>query len=296
MLSSEEKKKSIQAVKELKTEISSLRDQLNEVDNIKEDFFSKREQIGNDISKRIKENIVLKNQRNDLTAKVKGLKVERDVVNAKIKELVDMIDSLDKQKQELMTKNKVDIDPSELQRQIKHLEDKIETDAMSFEAEKKTMKLINSLRKKYAEVKDVAIIFDKKGKALKEVRDFRRRAKDIHISIQNLARESQAKHEAMLEASKGIDDLKTKESELNNNFVDAKKKFHEINSQLKDKFGPLNEHSQKLGEDYEQSKAEVRKKEEETLKKKDAEVKDKMKKGRKLTTEDILVFQKMNEE
>ncbi len=74
-----------------------------------------------------------------------------------------------------------------------------------------------------------------------------------------------------------------------------KKKFIEVNDKLKEKLVELN----KLNEELKKHKLEVKelkeRDEKEMLKSKEAEVQNKLKQGKKLTTEDILVMQKMEE-
>ena len=85
--------------------------------------------------------------------------------------------------------------------------------------------------------------------------------------------------------------LKEKEANALQKFVEFKKKFNEINTSLKENLTELNKVNEKVEEFKQESKAERKRKEKRRLKSKEDEVQEKIKRGEKLTTEDLLVFQ-----
>ena len=74
----------------------------------------------------------------------------------------------------------------------------------------------------------------------------------------------------------------------------AKKKFTEINDKLKDKLVELGKLTGKTGKIKEEKKKKEKKGKESRLKSKKDEVEDKLAKGEKLTTDDILVLQELD--
>jgi phosphoserine phosphatase len=112
--------------------------------------------------------------------------------------------------------------------------------------------------------------------------------------VQNDAKKSQEKHEALIAASKEIEDLKKEEEEAFKNFIDYKKKFNETNDQLKSMLRELKELSEKAGAEKEEYREKSDKKKKESLEQKKLSVEEKIKKGMKLTTEDLIAFQGMS--
>ena len=96
----------------------------------------------------------------------------------------------------------------------------------------------------------------------------------------------------MLTSSKEIDDLKSKEEEAFSKFIEFKKKFNEVNDQLKEKLVELNRLTDTANKYKLEIKKEKQEKEESMLKNREEMIEDKIKRGEKLTTEDLLIFQK----
>ena len=73
---------------------------------------------------------------------------------------------------------------------------------------------------------------------------------------------------------------------------ESKQKFQESNEKLKREIGELNEMSKQVDTDKQSYVEEKKKSIAEVLKVKEQEVEEKIKRGKKLTTQDLLVFQK----
>ena len=182
-------------------------------------------------------------------------------------------------------------DPSQIKKTIEKLELSIETDAMSFENEKKVMKKIKALKKRFDVAKIANDFFDNIKIFSKDIDKVKKKANEAHLRIQNRAKESQKLHEGLVGNSKEIDKLKEEEEGAFEKFIEFKKKFSEVNDLLKEKLTKMNGITKKL------ESFKLKKEEEKILrdkffiKKKEAEVEEKIKRGEKLTTEDLLVFQ-----
>ena len=74
-------------------------------------------------------------------------------------------------------------------------------------------------------------------------------------------------------------------------FSEFRKKFHEVNSQLKERLKLMSEVKSHLDRISSDKKERRRQEEESFLKSKEEAVNEKIKKRQKLTTEDLLVFQ-----
>src|SRR3989338_5692714 len=140
-------------------------------------------------------------------------------------------------------------------------------------------------------------------KALKTKRDgvnnalkLRKEANEIHRQIQDKAGQSQVLHEDMIKISGEIDKMKAEEEEAFRKFSELKKQFHEVNGQLKEKLNVMNGISSQLDKMHSDRREKRRQEQELFLKSKEEEVNQKIKRGEKLTTEDLLVFQKFGRE
>ena len=283
----------VEELSNLKAEASKLRNALDELDREKESWFKKRD----DCSKRIRESIQKikenKSKRDYLTNEVKELKPKRNSINKGISAKLNEFDSLKKEKTALARSLGIKDSPSRIKNQMDKLEFKIETDTVSFEKEKELMKKIKELKKVYND----AIVLDESSKKLRdssdEIRKMRKEANEIHRSIQEKAKQSQALHDEILKISAEIDKMKEDEEASFNKFSEYKKQFTDVNSNLKEKLRGINYIKGQLDRVDSDRRERKKRHEESILKSKEELVNEKIRKGQKLTTEDLLVFQKI---
>lgn len=291
MLSEEEVKKLLDELRNFKDEIAVLKKKLNTVNKQKEDWFSKKADVGNQIKEKITEVKNLKKKRNELTNKVKDLKKQRNELNTKISSNIKTIIEKKKDAVPVFERGKR-ISPRKIKAEIDALEQKIETQPMKFDAEQRMMKKVKSLKK---QLKEMGGLDDSKkslGVISKETDKFKKSANQLHKTLQDTAKESQELHEKLIEISKKIDDLKKQEEESYQKFFDHKKEFTNLNNELKDKLKSMQEIKTKLDENKVELSAETHKKQQKTLKQKTKEVEEKISKKKKLTTEDLLIMQR----
>ena len=290
----QQKNELFEGLKLLKKEINELKNNLNSLDEQKEKWFSKKEECGSEIRGLIKKIKESKQKRDELTKKVKEDKQERDKLNQEIKDKISKLKELNKEKELILEKYNITEDPSRIKEVIDKLDLSIETDAMSFENEKKVMKKIKGLKKKFGEAKVVTDILDSLKKLSNSIDEFKKKSNEFHLKIQCRAKESQELHENVISSSKEIDKLKEGEEQAFGKFIEFKKKFTEANDLLKEKLTKMSELRKSL-ESFKLKKGEEKKlKEDFFLKSKEAEVEEKIKRREKLTTEDLLVFQQDN--
>ncbi|MAE43133.1 hypothetical protein CMO93_05140 [Candidatus Woesearchaeota archaeon] len=196
------------------------------------------------------------------------------------------------QKKDLISKSKIK-DPSAIKTEIDRTEVKLETEAMSFENEKKLTKKLKVLKKNLEDASEIISIVDKLKKLNQEINASKKNTDNTHNEIQETAKESQVLHELIIKNSKEIDELKPKEREAFKNFTKLKKNFAEINNKLKEKLSEMSIISEKINK-FQLEEEEKRKLNETMLiKSKEHEFEEKFKHGKKITTEDFLMFQDM---
>ncbi|MBT4823992.1 hypothetical protein HN695_05310 [Candidatus Woesearchaeota archaeon] len=294
MLTPEEKKSLLDELNKKKELIKELRSKLNEINEQKEQWFQQRNNASQEIKKLIGQLKEAKTTRDGFTTTVKGSKVSRDDLNKKIKVKVDELKKYEKEKSDIVKKHDIKGDPSYLKKQIEQLEYKHETSVMSFENEKKIMKEIRDLRSNYKKLSAVSTVWKKIHALTKDVDVLKKEANLFHRKMQSQAKQSQEKHESMIESSKLVKDLKKKENEAHIKSLEFKKQFTELNDKLKVDLDDLNKLYGKLDMNREAVKKVKKEKQQKTLKQKQNDVDHKLKTGGKLTTEDLLAFQSRN--
>ncbi len=297
MLDKDKKKELLNQLNEKKKKILDLKSKLNELNDQKEHWFHKKEEISKKIRSHISTIKNSKRERNVFTKQVKDSKGKREDLNKQIKDKINEVKKLNKEKKDIATKYGIEGDPSALKSQINKLEQKIETEPMSFDNERKIMKKIKEMKKKYDEALKVSNVWKKIHDVSKDIDKLKRKADSSHKSIQSKAKDSQEKHEEMVGASKEVNDLKKKEEEAYKKFLDFKAQFTKLNNELKELLPGINKIRGDLDLDKKEAKKIKELKKQKTLDEKRKEVQDKLSSGKKitLTTEDLLAFQGMQD-
>lgn len=288
----ESKKSLFRQLDGLKDGIASLREELNRISNEKESWFSKKEEY----SKALREKISIiresREKRDALTRKVKELKEKRNALSEEIGKKISGLKKLNDEKKKLLSKSKIR-DPYRLKSDIGKLELRLETEAMPFDREKKLSKTLKDLKKSLSEASDSIEIMAKVAGINREIDESRKDANKAHTEIQEFARQSQILHELALKTSKEAAELRKKEEESFKNFINFKARFAGINSQLKENLAKISGVREKISK-FELEEREKRKLEESILiKTKEQEMEEKIKTGKKLTTDDFLEFQEI---
>lgn len=291
MLSSDEKSQLSKQADELHNQIRTLRKRLSELNEVKEKLFDQRNAVGKQISDLIKNVKGIRSERDTFTAEVKLSKEEREKLNNDIKLKTAEVKKLTDEKEAIVSKSGLKEDPRMLKRELERLNYKVETEAMSFDKETKLMKVINQLKKKVAAAKDVTTASDKLWHATKELDRMRAIANQAHNKVQHAAHESQEKHQGMMAVSHQIDDLKKKEEEFNTQITAKKAEMQPIMTELDSLTAKLNDINDKLGVAREETKKQHEAEQKKKLTDRAEEVRQKLKRGEKLTTDDFLLLQ-----
>lgn len=291
MLEQAEIDKLMSELESLKTELKEYRNRLNSVDRKKEDFFKEKRKISSDVYSRIKEAQGYKEKRNNLTDVVKNTKLSKEELEQRIKTIEEEIHKFKEEKRKILEKLGVE-NPAFLKKNIKALEFKIETEGLTFEKEKELMKVLSKMKKQYENSRSVGEIEKKLDSHFRELRDLQEQAEMTRKIVQVSAKESQKHHIELIESSKEIDELKKKEQELEEHISKHKEEMHRLNEEMNPKIARLEEIKKVLHENNVALKEDVYKSNSELLKAKDNQVQEKIKTGKKLTTEDLLILQR----
>lgn len=291
MLSEPEIKNLMNELNSLKSEVKDLRIKLNNLDRKKEDLFREKRKIGSDIYSRIKNAQDNKHKRDSLTGVVKNTKLTKEEMESRVNVLDAEITKLKEEKRKMLEKLGVG-DPMMLKRSIKALEFKIETEGLTFEKEKEMMKVLSKMKKQFEGTKSINDVSRQLDNKFAEIRDLRQQLDMTKKIVQHSAKESQKHHVELIESSKEIDELKNKEADFEDKIGAIKAEMHSITEDLDKRNVKMDELRKTLHENNVQLKEDVDKANQEILRHKDEEVQEKLKKGKKLTTEDLLILQR----
>jgi len=227
--------------KSIREEISDLKAKLNDIGQKKEDWFKKKEDLKLEIAR--------------LIAKIKDARTNKDQVDSKINELRDNRDKANKEVQGLIVKikelnNKTDSSgikkdrPEFIKAQMDKLETALETQAFDFEKEKKVMKQINDLKKKYTQ-SNAAYSAQKDARDIsKSIEEAKKTADEFHNQLKNYLKEHKENNFGRL--SKEINQIKKIQEDAFANFIKFKQEFAVINKQLKEKLDAVKAEHEKI--------------------------------------------------
>ncbi len=268
----------------IKSNVIQLRNKLNSLSSRKEELFRKKEEIKKDVLKLIKDLKESRENRDRLTDEVKKLKERRIELSSKIDEEIEKIKKINSEKRELLKKHEIKRNPSDILKDIERLEFRFETEAMNIEKEKKMMDTIRKLKGDYKKSESISYIFEESNKVDRKINELKKEAKVVYNEVQKKAKLSQDFHEAIVANSPKIDELKEKELTLTVEISKIREEIKKAEGELDKALGDMAEKSRAIDE---KKKKEYM----ETIGKKILAVEEKLRKGQKLTTDDIIAFQ-----
>jgi len=264
---------------------------LRELNAQKESLFSQRNAVSQKIRSLIGQIKTKKSERNLLTDSVKAQKDDRAKLSKEIRDKIDVIKAL-KEKLPKQAPSQVFKGPREspgrIRAQIEELNRKIETEAPSFEKEQKFMKMIKELKRQLDETEKRDEGSSEVRALSKEIDALKAKADSAHDEVQEKAKQSQALHEQILVWSKEVDELKKQEESLQSQFLTTKKEHDDLAVKL----GEMRvEREHKVRDNQQRQEAQEQARQKKRLSQRIEEVQEKIKKGEKLTTEDLIILQ-----
>ena len=271
--------------------VSALRADLNSLSDKLHEYFQKKRGTGQEIAQRLRQVKKLREERDTLTLQVKKYKEERktsyDLLQAKISE----VKKLREQRDEIKKKYAIHGNPRLLQSEIEKLEFRIETEGMGFDAEQKIMKRMRDLKKRVVEGQEVSGVLKSIISTENTIQETRRAGDGAHRAVQRTADESQKKHEELIALLKEVDELRSKEDEIENEIANVKKNYEEVKQKLGDDLLKLNDVSKKVHEFVGEGRKRKEEQRAQELQNMTKSVEEKLRSGGKLTRADLLAWQ-----
>lgn len=276
----------------IRIELSELRKQLKELFDEKNSLEEQLDKLDTEIVNKISKLRELKKSRDDLTNIVKDKKQEKLKFLEEIKSKSNELDSLRKENKKFVDEHKLRGDPRSIKRDIMRIENRIETEVMPFEREEKLMKELKQKKKSYENVKEFIDMLDKENNLLGDSNKLKQMVGSLRKTIEKTASESQVFHEQLMSVGTEVDAMRAKQEELFLKLKELKKQIKPIKQNFKEKLQEFDKLRDEIREEKQKRKEERKLKENEILHKKELAVEEKIKRGKKLTTADLLVFQK----
>ena len=274
--------------KKVQTDISQLRTRLQNINEKKEFWFKKKEDLKkelNDLIHKIKE---IKAEKDRKNVELQQLKEQRDKYNDEVQRLIKNIKNLNEEKANAFKKYNIKVDPTKIQQKINELEKKVEME-VNFDKEKKLMEEIKKLKKAYEESSEVRQIAEKAHELEKTIRESKKKADEFHRKIQEITRDTG--YEVFMELSKKITDLKKEQEDAFQKFIDHKNEYSNVNNELKNKIEEFQVLKLVFSKDKEAKRIDKEEKDKSFIKDKIKAVEEKLRNKKKLTTEDLIALQ-----
>jgi phosphoserine phosphatase len=266
----------------------------------KERLYSELQEISRAIAGSINELKERREKRNALTQAAQDAKTQRKELSRIIKEKISVVKDLRKklpdkpgttpsQSSRGGREREERVTPGKLREEIQRLETKLETSAMDFTEEQKLTKILKEKKAQLAKMGGENDLERDVRSRSKEIDKLKRESDVAHEEVTRTARESQEHHEAILALSKKIEELKERETKLRDEYQKIKDELGTHSEVLPEK-KPRGTKG-KRGETSSLASSQPSAEDKATIKEKAAEVEEKIKTGKKLTTEDLLALQ-----
>ncbi len=274
----------------IKKELNELRNYVRSSHDLKEKEFRKLRELQGEIKKLSEESKNLKSENDKSNLNFFELRNERNKYNKEVRMLISEIKILREQSKGYGDGRDVG-NPENILREIEDLELKIETEGYSFEKEQKVMEKIKSLKRRYEENKELFEMSSEIRELSKKIDDAMSKADELHMKFLELKEKNQAEYERFFSIIKNLNELRKKERSIFEEYKKHKANYTANLGLFNNKKREL-EKAIKSVENVKAKKHELRLiKEKNIINKKAAIVEEKIKKGLKLTREDIMVLQ-----
>ena len=279
----------------LKKKIQHDRGDLNSLNQQKEAAFAKKKQLWEDLGPAIKRIKELKRELDTTNDSQNKIKAERDKWNKQCQALVKQAKELQQEKLKVFKKHNIKGNPAILQKTVDRLELKIETEALSLTQEKKVMLKLKELKKQIKEQSVGQDIFKKLRALSTQIDEAKKKGNEAHEKLKAEIKKKSANYKEFIKLSKEIGKHKASHDSAFQQFIEAKKKFTAKNQELKKGLVQVGAAAAKVRHKRdEQRHAKVQQRaqaDQKIIAQKGQEVEKKLKQKKKLTTEDLLVFQ-----
>ncbi|MGD0644036.1 MAG: hypothetical protein ABSA75_03930 [Candidatus Bathyarchaeia archaeon] len=267
-------------------QIENLREQANLANAQINKYIEKRNQLNDQVKKAHQEISELKTERDNLNERVKLLKQERDFIRAKSTPIIDEVNAIREKILELRKKVPRQ-SQRDLQEELDAIEWKIQTTSLDLQEEKGLIENVKQLEIQLSGYKKI----EHQNKKIKDLMTQRKtleaQADALHKELTDLAQKSQELHSNMIEKVKTVKTTKAEADSLHQAYIKTKEQIVPLYVKIAELTGQLRSLSASMKEEAKVRKMAtqhaIKEKEQEVKEKLEAEARDKLKRGEKLS-------------
>jgi len=262
--------------------IDLLLSSIENFDKQKEYWFKRKEDFKVEINSLVKDIKEFKFNRDKVNAPLEDLKQQKNKNNSELKSLLKRLRNLNEDKSRVLKEYDVKINPQKLQERINYLEKQVETET-SFKREKVLMVEIRKLKGMFNGAGPLLDLEKKIDAVRREVAEARKKEDEFHNKMQDLVGDKS--YSDFIESSKKIIELKKMQEEAFQNFINNKDLYLKARHNLKIRIENVSALKNKVDREK-----EISDKEKVLINKKAIEIEEKLRREKKLTTEDIITL------
>ena len=225
--------------------------------------------------------------RDKYNKEVKNAKEERDIYNKKSSEAAELVSKL---KREHLPKGGVPI--SKLKKDLRGLEFKQQTQVLTPQKERELIDLMQNIKNQIKKKEDLLEENAEIKGAVDSLREAREKAELAHKTVNKMADLAQKEHDTMLELYEKAHKLRKEADKAQEKFVEAKVASDEAHKKHIDLIRQVHDYDKMVFGLRQEQREKRRETKMEEAKKETTEIMDKLKRGEKLSTEDLMVIQK----
>jgi len=214
----------INQIANLRSQIATLKDQVNKADAESKKQVEKRDQLNEQTRKVNFEIREIKKQRDEINLKVQTLKQQRDDVRVKIKPIMDEIQAINEKKEELKKKTP-HVRQKDIQEEINAIDWKIQTESLDLQEEKRLVGEVKVLETQLVGYKKIEKQNKKIAEHFQERNVLGAQADAFHQQVSEMAKKSQQLHESMIAKIAEAKKAKEEADALHKGFIENKEKI-----------------------------------------------------------------------
>ncbi len=208
----------------LRSQIATLKDQVNKADIESKKQVEKRDQLNEQTKKINLEIRDIKKQRDEINQNVQTLKQQRDEVRVKIKPIMDEIQAINEKKEELK-KKAPRVRQKDIQEEINKIDWKIQTESLDLQEEKRLVGEVKLLETQLSGYKKIEKQNKKIAEHIQERKVLDQQADAFHKELSEMAKKSQELHESMIAKIAEAKKAKEEADALHKGFIENKEKI-----------------------------------------------------------------------
>jgi uncharacterized coiled-coil DUF342 family protein len=286
---------SASSVESVGHDLTRLYAQMNELRTQAEEYYNKalawkgkRDDLNkkmSQLSSKLKEEREERNRANEKVAELKAIKQE---FAEKLDERKNQIDDLETKKRESISLLKDD--PDQLRERIRKLEWFLQTNVLSLGKENQVVKEISTLEKKLKNVKVIDEVDNELTELVDRTRSIRGKLNEYRTQMMALVKTSQDHHTRVVELKGQMADLKKEADDAHKSYLESFELASEALSKARKIHDQIRDLNEKLASERMDRKPDRRKDLEERIEKVVTQAYDKVKKGSKITMDELSVL------